>query len=100
MTRIVFAPEVAEDFERFFEHIAAHDPADAPVRLAAVEQAIDVLGPSPAIGRPMGRGLRELVIGRGAQGYVALYRWLPAVDTVFVLALRAQREAGYREDLG
>ena len=37
----------------------------------------------------------ELVIGRGAHGDVALYRFVPELDTVVVLAVRAQREAGY-----
>jgi toxin ParE1/3/4 len=36
----------------------------------------------------------ELVIGRGSRGYVALYRYVPEIDTVFVLAVRSQREAG------
>ncbi len=40
---------------------------------------------------------RELVIGRRSHGYVALYRYVPEIDTVFVLALRGQREAGYSE---
>jgi toxin ParE1/3/4 len=36
-----------------------------------------------------------LVIGRRARGYVALYRYIEQIDTVFVLAIRSQREAGY-----
>jgi len=39
--------------------------------------------------------MRELVIGRGAVGYMALYRYVAGIDTVFVLVIRAQREAGY-----
>jgi hypothetical protein len=31
---------------------------------------------------------------------VALYRYVAAIDTVFLLAVRAQREAGYKHDLG
>ncbi len=41
---------------------------------------------------------RELVIGRRAKGYVALYRYVEPIDTVFVLAIRSQREAGYTND--
>jgi toxin ParE1/3/4 len=37
------------------------------------------------------------VIGRASQGYVALYRFVASVDTVFVLAIRSQRELGYRK---
>ena len=52
---------------------------------------------TPDIGRPFDgeEGLRELVIGFGSSGYVALYRHDPADDAVYVLALRHQREAGY-----
>jgi len=39
--------------------------------------------------------MRELVIGFGASGYVALYRHEPAEDAVYVLAIRHPREAGY-----
>jgi hypothetical protein len=47
------------------------------------------------IGRPVDDDKRELVIGRDARGFVALYRYLAEIDTVFILALRGQREAGY-----
>jgi hypothetical protein len=40
--------------------------------------------------------MRELIIGRRSRGYVALYRYVPEIDTVFILALRSWREAGYR----
>lgn len=40
--------------------------------------------------------LRELVISYGRTGYVALYRFLPLRDEVRVLAIRHQREIGYR----
>lgn len=49
----------------------------------------------PLIGRPVSVDTRELVIGRRARGYVALYRYIEQIDTVFVLAIRSQREAGY-----
>lgn len=49
----------------------------------------------PLIGRRVRADLRELVIGRRAHGYVALYRYVAELDTVFVLAIRAQKEAGY-----
>ncbi|WP_426176976.1 hypothetical protein [Massilia sp. TWR1-2-2] len=51
---------------------------------------------NPLIGRPVVKGNRELVIGRKPHGYVALYRYVDDIDTVFVLALRSQHEAGYR----
>lgn len=95
MARIEAAPEVLDDFDRFFEHLAKYDVPDAPGGLAEILQAMEVLKTSPLIGRPVEGGKRELVIGRDSHGYVALYRYLPEVDTVFLLAVRSQREAGY-----
>jgi plasmid stabilization system protein ParE len=40
--------------------------------------------------------LRELVISYGRTGYVALYRVAARGDRVEILAIRHQREAGYR----
>lgn len=96
MARIELAPEVLADFDRFLDHLARFEVADAACRIAEIVQAIDVLTHSPLIGRPVRGGKRELVIGRRSRGYVALYRYVPAIDTVFVLAVRHQREAGYK----
>lgn len=96
MSRVEIAPEVGEDFDRIFDHLALHEPGDAPERIGAIIRALDVLEASPQIGRPAGNGMRELIIGRGSRGYVALYRYVDELDTVFVLAVRGQREAGYR----
>ena len=40
--------------------------------------------------------LRELVIDFGASGYLALYRFEPALDTVTILAVKHQREDDYQ----
>jgi len=56
-----------------------------------------VLEHNPLIGRPAGNGKRELVIGRRAHGYIALYHYIAEIDIAFVLAVRSQREAGYAE---
>jgi plasmid stabilization system protein ParE len=95
MSRIELAPEVGDDFDRIFDHLAQYDVADAPLRIREIIQAIAVLEQNPLIGRPVPTDKRELVIGRRSHGYVALYRYVAEIDTVFVLALRSQREAGY-----
>lgn len=95
MARIELAPEVFEDFDRFFDHLDQFDVQDIPARIADIVQAIDVLAHSPLIGRKVKGGKRELVIGQGSRGYVALYRFVAPLDTVFVLAMRSQREAGF-----
>lgn len=43
-------------------------------------------------------GHRELIIGLASRGYVALYRYVAQLDAVFVLAIRNQREDGYKRD--
>ena len=100
MTRIELVPEVFDEFDRFFAHIAQFDTGSAPQRIGEILEAIQILTHSPLIGRPVKEGKRELVIGRATRGYVALYRYVAAIDTVFLLAVRAQREAGYKLESG
>ena len=95
MARIELAPEIQDDFDRILDHLAEHEVEDAPGRIREIIQAIDVLQSNPLIGRSVGTDMRELVIGRRAHGYVALYRYVEQFDAVFVLAIRSQREAGY-----
>ena len=96
MTRIEIAPGIFDDFDRFFDHMAQFDVGSAPERIAEIVAAVQILATSPLIGRPVTGGKRELVIGRGSRGYVALYRYVAPMDTVFLLAVRSQRESGYQ----
>jgi toxin ParE1/3/4 len=98
VARVELAPEVFDDFDRFFDHMARFEMEDAPGRIGEIVEAIQLLTHSPLIGRPAKGGRRELVIGLGSDGYVALYRFVARIDTVFVLAIRSQREAGYRRE--
>lgn len=95
---IVFAEEAFDDLEQIFEFNYERDPATALAHLEAVRSAVLILDAHPRIGRPTGAGsaLRELVISHGASGYIALYEHAPAEDLVRVVAIRHQREAGYR----
>ncbi len=95
MARIELAPEIAADLERILDHLATFNVPQANQRIEEIITALDVLLQNPQIGRPVADGLRELVIGRDTRGYLALYRYESLMDTVFVLAIRSQREAGY-----
>jgi toxin ParE1/3/4 len=95
LSRIELAPEVADDVDRILDHLAEFDAKDRNERIHEIIQAIGVLENNPLIGRPVVGKMNELIIGRDAHGSVALYRYVAAIDTVFVLAIRAQREAGY-----
>ncbi|MGH8190317.1 MAG: type II toxin-antitoxin system RelE/ParE family toxin [Rhodanobacteraceae bacterium] len=95
MTRIHLVPRVFKDLDRIVAHLERHEVEHAQARADEIVGAFDVLGGNPLIGRPAGEDVRELIIGHGSHGYVALYRYLPWVDTVLILAVRAQRESGY-----
>lgn len=95
MTRIELAPEVSEDIERILDHLHQHEVQHSTARLHEIIAAIGVLETNPLIGRAASNDKRELVIGQGAQGYVALYRYVASLDIVFVLAMRGQRESGF-----
>lgn len=96
MTRTVLAQQVRVDFDRIFDFLDEHAPEYAAIRIDAIIEAIDILQTSPLIGRPAAFGQRELIISTGASGYLALYRYDPVQDTVFVLAVRRQREQDYK----
>ena len=62
---------------------------------SAIQSAVAMLADHPLVGRAVAGDLRELVISFGKTGYLALYRFLPHLDEVRVLALRHQRELDY-----
>ncbi len=98
MTRVQLAEQVLADTRRIADHLRLHDAADVDARIDEIFDALDLLTRHPLIGRPAGNGMREFVIGRGARGYLARYRYDARDDVVQVLALRAQREAGFTDD--
>lgn len=97
MSRIELAAEVADDLDRIIDHLLQHDVLDARSRIREIIPAIDVLEKNPRIGRPTTNGSTDLIIGRDSRGYVALYRYVAGIDSVLVLAIRGQREAGCTE---
>ena len=98
MTSIELAPQALRDLDRILDFLVDHAAADAGECVADIVAALDVLARNPMIGRPVEPPFRELVIGRGARGYVALYRYAADVDTDRVAGIRGQREAGYSVD--
>ena len=96
MSRVVLAPQVRADFDRIFDFLFEYAPDAAASRIQTIIAAIDILETSPLIGRPVAFGQRELVIASGSSGYLALYRYDPALDTALVLAVRSQRERDYK----
>ena len=71
------------------------DAVAADETIFLILDALDVLIDHPQVGRPVGDGMRELVVSRGRTGYLALYRYDELEDRILVAAIRHQREAGY-----
>jgi len=95
VSRIELAPEVGDDLDRILDYLAQYQVENPVLRIREIIEALNVLEHNPLIGRPGNNDKCELVIGRRSHGYVALYRYVAEIDTVFVLAVRSQREAGF-----
>jgi len=97
MAWLAWDERALEDLVRLADFLAKEDPASAAATFDLIEQAVDVLGAHPLIGRRVSGELRELMISRGRSGYVALYEYQAAFDRVIVRAIRHQREAGFED---
>ena len=98
MARLIYSRTALADVERLTDFLLESDPTAATDTVRLIEEAVQVLGNHPLIGRQAEAGLRELVVSRGRSGYVVLYRFEAAQDLELLLAVRHQREAGYFGD--
>jgi plasmid stabilization system protein ParE len=96
MTELVYAEQALTDLERLSDFLLQADPQAAQDTAILIFDALEILLQHPEIGRKVHFGQRELVISRGRTGYLALYRFLPHIDRILVLAIRHQRESGYK----
>lgn len=97
MAQVILSAQALEDLERLHEFLRETAPEIAESRVASALDALALLGAHPLIGRRKSGELRELAIGQGRTGYLALYLYDEVRDIVRVLRLRHQREAGYRD---
>jgi plasmid stabilization system protein ParE len=97
VAQVVLSALALEDLERLREFLLRTAPEVAESRLASAFDALAVLNAHPRIGRRASGELRELVIGHGRAGHLALYVRDEIRDIVRVLRLRQQREAGHRD---
>ena len=96
MIELVYSAQALQDLERLSDFILDTDPQAAQDTVGLIFDALEILVQHPEIGRKVHFGQRELVVSRGRTGYLALYRYLPNLDRILVLALRHQRESGYK----
>jgi plasmid stabilization system protein ParE len=95
VTRLFISERAGADIDRLCDFLLEALPHEAVRTSGLIFEALEILKTHPAIGRPLGHGVRELVISRGRTGYLALYAYDDAADAVSVVAVRHQREAGY-----
>ena len=98
MAQLIYTPRALADLERLVDFLRESESVAALETIELITEAVAILANHPGIGRPAEQELRELVISRGVTGYLALYSYEAAHDTVLVLAIRHQREAGYVTD--
>ena len=96
MPQVIFAPAAIRELQRLWDFLRPRN-ADAARRAGeAIRQGVRILGAQPGIGRPVDdlpEPFREWLIDFGDSGYVARYRI--DGDTVTILAIRHQKEAGF-----
>ncbi|MFM7272534.1 MAG: type II toxin-antitoxin system RelE/ParE family toxin [Gammaproteobacteria bacterium] len=92
---MIYTRAALADLERLTDFLAEFDVASAAETIGLIEEVVTILKRHPLVGHPAEEGLRELVISRGATGYVALYSFEETQNTVLILAVRHQREAGF-----
>lgn len=97
MPRVIITQGAARGLEHCRHSLETRNLSAARRAGQVIELQLTLLETNPDIGRPFHElpELRELVIGFGDSGYVALYRHEPTDDAVYVLAFRHQKEAGY-----
>jgi len=99
MPSVKFAVGALRDLARLRSFLQQKNPIASQRAAATIIQSVQILEQHPQIGRPVANmepEYRELIIGFGHYGYVALYRL--DGDAVIVVAIRHQLEAGYRSD--
>ena len=98
MPRVILSARAQYDIGRLRNFLLEKDTNAAKRAVLAIREAFIPLKQSPVIGRPVEDHpeLRELIIDFGASGYLALYRYEPANDTVVILAIKHQREDDYK----
>ncbi len=99
MPRVIVTEGAVRGLTRCRQSLEHKSPDAARRAGRAIASALARLETVPHLGRPVDRSpaLRELGVPYGESGYVALYLFEPASDTVYVLAVRHAREAGYSD---
>lgn len=97
MPRVIITEGAAIGLEHCRQFLLRRNPQATKRAGQAIERQFALLESNPDLGRPLDDHpeLRELIISFGDSGYVALYRYVPIENIVYVLSFRHQKKAGY-----
>ncbi|KPF68738.1 hypothetical protein IP84_08935 [beta proteobacterium AAP99] len=90
-----FSDHAIADLDRIFVFYESRNERLGERATEQLIEGLQILTHSPFVGRSVSARLRELVIGWGASGFVALYHVDVEQNAVLLVAIRHQREAGY-----
>ncbi len=103
MPQVIFTSGALQDIKYCRRVLELKSPEAASRSQQVIQQRFLLLETTPLIGRVFLSShkleLRELIIPFGNSGYVALYRYDPKKELVFILAFRHQKEFSYRRRL-
>lgn len=97
MPRVIVTAGSVQGLERCRQFLTDRSPLAVKRAAEAIECHFALPESESGIGKPFDDlpEMRELIIPFGDSGYVALYRFDAEADSVYVLAFRHQKEAGY-----
>jgi len=98
MSHLIWSPSALLDVGRLYRFLAPKNTNAAKRAVKELRAGVKVLAMQPEIGRPiegMEPQYREWMINFGDSGYVVLYRH--ENDVVVILAVRHQKEVGYKD---
>lgn len=97
MPQVIITEDAVLGLERCRQFLAKKNPKAAHDAGLAIAKRFELLETDPEIGRSFDDHpeLRELIIEFGETGYIALYQYHSGTNTVYILAFRHQKEAGY-----
>ncbi|SFX51113.1 type II toxin-antitoxin system RelE/ParE family toxin [Marinospirillum alkaliphilum] len=96
MPRLIWTPTALKTLKEARDFMHQKSPEVAIMVIRTIRSHIKTLESHPKVGRPvteLAGDFREYVVPFGSSGYVVLYRLHQ--ETVLLLSIRHQRQAGY-----
>lgn len=96
MPHLRFTDAAIADLSRLRGFLIDKSPRAAQRAVAVIRERLVAVTEAPQAGRPVPNldPFREILIPFGGGGYLARYRYDQPTDTVYVVAIRHQRELG------